>query len=652
MVVETLKKKVAQQKNKAVIVNFEEIKKKKNNVNFDGDLLEVINELLMQNNPNYSLGMQMLPAKEIESILQANFKFLKFDVKEVESETSKRIGEYITPEGYMNKPTNDECKTFLEELQNSGDILIEEGKEIIRWSKTKSKFRFSKESQFYTCDKEYSVANTPKAIKINITRNDGKVLLKRPIFTIPGMFINNDVGQSLIRNIAIGGDIPTLGSYYSKDYSKDNLYKIMDLNYLISLCKVLEMCVQYIDKDPGFLYNKDCSYYDIEYTVKDVLNLLEIGYLVEHKKFMSNKSMSLLCECVIAVTHIRDSEILIKKYQKELSNEYARAFETKKNIPNKTKSVMRNNRFLDNFSFVELDELTDIDKFYLIENEFMLIKEASNIDKYINKNAEIRFRRLGQHKSSGLYYPERKCICVDINSPHSFMHELAHHIDNTIAARPVSLDADFRILAIMYKKALESTLKEEESKEVCNYYKRKKSYFHTPTEIFARCLELHLIKNKRIVSSLLPTESELTLRNGYPKTDEDLLNRINTYFAGIITIEESLNTTVSRAEQVLISYGVCNDADRVETSSNIDTVDNNIDTDIVDSDIVGSVTEIAATTTELSTIVPEHDGEGANYFFKIVDEALEAITVVNRPKKRRRKLDRTPVEECTQISLL
>lgn len=644
MVVQTLKKKVAQQKNKAVVVNFEDVKKKKHNVNFDGDLHEVINELLLQNNPNYSLGIQMLPAKEIENLLQKNFRFLKFDVKEVESETSKRIGAYIAPERYMNKPTSDEDKTFLEELQNSGDILIEEGVDTIRWSKTKCKFRFNKESEFYTTDKEYSVGNTPKAIKINIIRNDGKTLLKRPIFTIPGLFINNNIGESLVRNIAIGGNIPTFGSYYSKDYSKDNLYKIMDLNYLVSLCKVLEMCVQYIDKDPGFLYNKDCSYYNIEYTIEDMFNLLEIGYLVEHKKFMSAKSMSLLCECVIAVTHIRDSEILIKKYQKDLNTQYARAFETKKNIPNKTKSVMKNNRFLENFSFVELDELTDIDKFYLIENEFTLIKEASNIDKYINKNAEIRFRRLGQHKSSGLYYPAQKCICVDINSPQSFMHELAHHIDNTISARPVSLDADFRMIAITYKKALESTFKEEESKEVCNYFKRKKSYFHTPTEIFARCLELHLIRNKRIVSSLLPVENDLTLRNGYPKTNEEFLNRINTYFEKIITIEEALNTTVSRAEQVLLSYGVCNDTER---SFNVDTVDSNTVSDIVD-----SVTEVAATTIGLGGIVPEHDGEGANYFFKIVDEALETIIVANRPKKRRRKLDRAPVEECTQISLL
>ena len=70
------------------------------------------------------------------------------------------------------------------------------------------------------------------------------------------------------------------------------------------------------------------------------------------------------------------------------------------------------------------------------------------------------------------------------------------------------------------------------------------------------------------------------------------------------------------------------------------------------SDIVDSVTEVAATTIGLGGIVPEHDGEGANYFFKIVDEALETIIVANRPKKRRRKLDRAPVEECTQISLL
>lgn len=649
MVVQTLKKKVAQQKNKAVIVDFEEVRKKNNIVNFDGDLNKIINELLKQNNPEYGIAMQMLSAKEIEKTLQSNFKLLKFEVKDVENETSKRIGEYIAPERYMYKPTNDECKTFLEELQNSGDVLLKEGSEVVRWSKTKSKFQFSKESQFYTSDKEYSVGNTPKAIKINITRNDGKVLLKRPIFTMPGIFISNDVGQSLVRNIAIGGDIPTFGSYYSRDYSKDNLYKIIDLNYLISLCKVLEMCVQYIDKDPSFLYNKNCSYYNMEYTIKDVFDLLEIGYLVEHKKFMSNTSMSLLCECAIAVTHIRDGEILTKKYQKEVNSEYARSFETKKNIPDKTKSVMKNNRFLDNFTFVELDELTDVDKFYLIENEFMSIKEASNIDKYINKNAEIRFRRLGQHKSSGLYYPKQRCICIDINSPSSFMHELAHHIDNTMAAKQASLDADFRIIAIMYKKALEDALKEEESKEVCNYYKRKKGYFHTPTEIFARCFELHLKINKGIVSSLLPEECNLTLKNGYPKLNEDLLSRIKIYFENIFTIEDSLNTTTPRAEQVLLSYIIPNNENNREIEQSEDEISTTIQNNIKEN-IISTIepTEI------ISEIVPEHNGDGANYFFRIVHEALATMPAGNKPKKRHRKLNRCPIDEgtITQLSLL
>lgn len=171
MIVQTLKKKVEKQKNKAVVVDFEEVRKRNNSVNFDGNLQEVVNELLKQNDPRYGLGMQMLSAKEIENILQSNFNLFKFDVKDVESETSKRIGEYVAPERYMYKPTSDDCKTFLEELQNSGDVLLKEGSEIIRWAKTKSKFQFSKESQFYTSNKEYSVGNTPKAIKINITRS-------------------------------------------------------------------------------------------------------------------------------------------------------------------------------------------------------------------------------------------------------------------------------------------------------------------------------------------------------------------------------------------------------------------------------------------------------------------------------------------------
>lgn len=621
-------KKVQETYNETVIVNFNDIKQR-NGINFDGSLLDVIDELLLLNNPNYGLGMQMLPAKEIESILQGDFKFFKFDVKEVENETSKRIGNYVAPSGYMKKPVYYDTTTFLEDLQNSGELLIEEDSNIIRWSKTKSKFKFNNESQFYTGDKEYLVGNTPKAIKINITKNDGKNLLKRPIFTMPGISINDNVGQSLVRNIAVGGNIPTFGPYYSKDYSKDNLYKIMDLNYLISLCKIIEMCVQYINAYPDLLYNADCSYYNLEYTIQDFSNLLEIGYLVEHKKFISDKLIHLICECVIAVTHMRDNEILTKQYQTKLKNTYESVFANTRNIADNN-AMISNNRFEDNFNIVQIDNMTDIDKFHMIANEFISMKEASNIDKYINKNASIYFKSC-QHNPVSLYYPKDNLMVIDINIPSSFIHELAHHIDNTVGLRPLSLDADFRIIAIRYKKALETTLLTERSQEICKSYKRNKSYFHNPTEIFARCLELHLIKNKGMISSLLPMECDLTLQNGYPIVDDDLLNKLNSYFERIITIENSLNTIVSRTEQVLAAHN-----DIYEEELNI----------------MNSVVEVAATRTILDNIALEHDGDGANYFFKIIDEAIGTMSIDSRPKRRRKKTERVPIEECTQISLL
>lgn len=645
---ENIVKKVKITDFKGKILNIQDSKKVRNKLNFDGDLLSIVNEIIAQNNPSYSLTMQLLPAKEIQALLQKEFKIFNFEVNEVEAETSKRIALYSAPYNYALKPENEEIKTFLEDLQNEEDILIEENSEIIKWSSKKVKFKIKEESRFYSKDKEYLVGNTVKAVKINIKGLNGEQIIKRPIFTIPGVNIDLQKSENLLRNLAIGGNIPSIGEYQSKDYSPDNLYKIMDLNYLVSICKVLEMCVEYIDEDPGFLYNKACSYYDELYTIEDMFKLLDIGFLVEHKQFMNKNTMRLICECAIAVTHMKDNEFLIKKYKQNLLSEYAKSFETKKNIPDKIKAAMKNNGFLESFSFIELDELIDIEKFYLIENEFLSMKEFSNLGDYLVSNSELRFKRLGQHKAAGLYYPEQKCICIDINNPQSFMHEVAHHIDYTKAQKELSNQTDFRMVSIMYKKALEETLKKEDNIRIANHFKRKRSYFYTPTEIFARCFEIYLVEIKNVKSSLLPNKSHFNLTNGYPELNELLLSRIRDYFENIFDIQYNLDTTKPRAEQILIEYALSNETQSKQDCSitsiieerEITTILNDNSTNQEQMEIIDNIVEI-------------HDND---FFFRIIEESINTIDVQDRPKvrRRRKRLNRSCIEEdyAVQLSLL
>lgn len=141
----------------------------------------------------------------------------------------------------------------------------------------------------------------------------------------------------------------------------------------------------------------------------------------------------------------------------------------------------------------------------------------------------------------------------------------------------------------------------------------------------------------------------MTLKNGYPKLNEDLLSRIKIYFENIFTIEDSLNTTTPRAEQVLLSYIIPNNENNREIEQSEDEISTTIQNNITEN-IISTIepTEI------ISEIVPEHNGDGANYFFRIVHEALATMPTGNKPKKRHRKLNRCPIDEgtITQLSLL
>ena len=121
-------------------------------------------------------------------------------------------------------------------------------------------------------------------------------------------------------------------------------------------------------------------------------------------------------ETISNAKYYQSALILQEKYKNKSKSDYAKSFETKKNIPQKQLQVMRNTTFLKNFSFVEIDELVDIKKFNLIQKEFFILNESLKLSKYLKNKPELRFRRLGKLKVEGVYYPFKKCICIDINN--------------------------------------------------------------------------------------------------------------------------------------------------------------------------------------------------------------------------------------------
>jgi len=183
---------------------------------------------------------------------------------------------------------------------------------------------------------------------------------------------------------------------------------------------------------------------------------------------------------------------------------------------------MKNNDFLNYFSYVELDAETDLKRFSVVEKEWLYISNLFNLE-LLNVQPELRFRKLGKHRALGLYFPGLKCLCVDITSPSSFIHEFGHHIDYIYSKKPLSLQAEFRNIIRLYTKFYD--LQREDNKSL----KNKRNYYLTPTEIFARTFELYLV-NKNVETSFLKDKKNMIINDGYPDFNKNALNKINAYF--------------------------------------------------------------------------------------------------------------------------
>jgi len=195
---------------------------------------------------------------------------------------------------------------------------------------------------------------------------------------------------------------------------------------------------------------------------------------------------------------------------------------------------MQRSHFNEYFGYVEYDEDVDLTKIKIIEEQFVAFKETYFPFINATQNA-IRFRRLGNHKASGLYYPVVSCLCVDIHSPSSLIHEFGHLIDYCYGN--LSTNEDFLPLAEDYKCLLNKAMKEDEAfgKELSNKSKKyNKDYYLIPTEIFARCFELYCKEIKGIKNSLTPS----TWGPAYP-TGLNFISKIKDYFDVVFSSMES-----------------------------------------------------------------------------------------------------------------
>lgn len=222
--------------------------------------------------------------------------------------------------------------------------------------------------------------------------------------------------------------------------------------------------------------------------------------------------------------HIEENE----KVRQEHPEHIARAFETKKNIPEKYLQAMMKSEFNDYFGYVEIDEDCDLNAVLEITEEFKSISRAYFNDLAM-KDVALRFRKLGKHRASGLFYPYFNCICVDLRMPESMMHEYFHMLDYNFGelSRTYSFSKVYERYAYLLKKTA-SELKEDDPAKGILYGNSKYNldYYLNLSEVFARCGEIYMRHEKGLYNSL----SGAVVGIEYPVWDKELMAIIKEYY--------------------------------------------------------------------------------------------------------------------------
>ena len=239
-----------------------------------------------------------------------------------------------------------------------------------------------------------------------------------------------------------------------------------------------------------------------------------------------NKSILQIMSEYLYELYLDDFNItLMEEYDRVQKSDYAKSFETKRNIPTKIQVAMDSTKFLDyGFSFVEFDEQFDLTKLQGIEEQWGLIHKAV---PHSEKKPELRFRKIEHRKAHGIYFPAFDCITISVRNVNSMIHEYGHHIDYTYEKdQNLSMSGEFHRILKGYQKSLIDG----------GYHKGAMlNYFLTPTEVFARAFEIYCV-------SVLPRVSFTESLEEYAKqpeytwllnNKEDVLSYFDTQFPHI-----------------------------------------------------------------------------------------------------------------------
>ena len=218
------------------------------------------------------------------------------------------------------------------------------------------------------------------------------------------------------------------------------------------------------------------------------------------------------------------------RYLRELQkSSRATVWMTKKNIPKKITDEMQKSAFNDYFGYVEFDETVDVKKAKIIADEFIAFRETY-LRSFDTSRVSLRFRRLGNHKATGLYFPNINCLCVDVGSPSSFVHEFGHCIDYLCGGDSALSDqGTFYPVYSRYRRMLLDFLAKKDNEDIKRRLKGKYNlqYYLLNSEVFARCFEIYCTRVLEIKNSICKPEERMYF--AYPE-DDKLLKLITDYF--------------------------------------------------------------------------------------------------------------------------
>ena len=301
---------------------------------------------------------------------------------------------------------------------------------------------------------------------------------------------------------------------------------------------------------PKLAYSKESEFYGMhKKTGYHFVGFNSVGYALLRSKIAELKKEKGY-DFESAVNHIAFVEhnfVLNQKYSRQSSATIATVQSDKKYQDSElNKSTIFNQL---GFRKVEVDTQKyegkefDYNLFRKVEEDF---EEICNKLPHASAQPELKFRKLGKHKATGLYAPFLNILAVDVRNTESFIHEYGHYLDykhGGKAGENYSLEDNFEHIITAYSNNFKIISKKKEDELLTRLMKASKDpipsvvsleekrlsselellkqtekmfdYFTTPTEIFARGFELWVFETITSNSSLLKSKEEYSNRIEY-----------------------------------------------------------------------------------------------------------------------------------------